>query len=238
MTTDTHKSDTPPPLIPKTTEAAWLMGPAFLLVAIGFVVFGSTPDLPVASTPDFSPTLLTMTTRSAIIKDPPMTHIGAFTYSCNDCHRIIDAGEERGDDKVQHLDITLNHGINNHCYNCHDKEDRDKLSDRNGNHISYTDVPMLCAQCHGPTYRDWERGMHGKTLGSWQTDSHDQERLSCSQCHDPHSPAFHDFQPLPGPNTIRMGDKPAELHDERKGPLAIPFQHNESNHSSEGGADH
>ena len=28
-----------------------------------------------------------------------------------------------------------------------------------GESIPYSEVPRLCQKCHGPTYRDWERGI-------------------------------------------------------------------------------
>ena len=255
MTTDMHKSDPPPVLIPKTTSTAWFVGPAFLLLAGGIALFGHTPEIPTAETPEFSPTNLVASTRPTVTSDPPITTIGSYEYRCNDCHDVFQSPTEKTGDLYQHLDIHFDHGINNSCYNCHDQKNRDELVGRNGQYISYTDIPLLCSQCHGPTYRDWERGMHGKTLGSWETGSPDQVRLECSQCHDPHAPAFPDYQPLPGPNTLRMGNPPAELHHESPSPLAIPFQNkhkgehsgeheddttgtNGSDQTTEGGADH
>jgi hypothetical protein len=64
----------------------------------------------------------------------------------------------------------------------------------------------VCAKCHGPAYRDWQKGTHGKTLGSWQAGD-SRRRLGCTECHDPHSPAYPRIVPLPAPTTLRMGDQ-------------------------------
>jgi len=99
------------------------------------------------------------------------------------------------------------HGDNDSCLNCHAKDDREKLALRNGGLVGFDHVEQLCAQCHGPIYNDWERGTHGKTIGYWDLTSGESIKLSCTQCHDPHQPTYQGMKPLPGPNTLRMGDK-------------------------------
>ena len=44
------------------------------------------------------------------------------------------------------------------------------------------------------------------------TDAPEQRRLKCTECHDPHSPAYPRMQPLPGPNTLRMGPQDSVQH--------------------------
>ena len=86
--------------------------------------------------------------------------------------------------------------------------------------IPYSGVTRLCAGCHGPTYRDWERGMHGRTDGYWDETLGEPHRLSCTECHDPHwprIPAMEPVAPLPPPHTLRM-----DLHEKREG-----FKHEE-----------
>jgi hypothetical protein len=41
-------------------------------------------------------------------------------------------------------------------------------------------------------------------MGYWNKDLGIPNRLTCTQCHDPHRPAFAKFQPLPRPHTLRM----------------------------------
>ncbi|MBM4108751.1 MAG: hypothetical protein FJ255_08055 [Phycisphaerae bacterium] len=119
-----------------------------------------------------------------------------------------------------HAGIALRHGLNNRCTNCHDSKDLERLRLHDGKPIPYSQVAMLCAQCHGTVYRDWERGSHGKTLGAWSNDMAEKTRLRCSECHDPHAPAYPKYTPLPGPNTLRMGRQEAtHAHDEKHRPL-------------------
>ncbi len=117
----------------------------------------------------------------------------------------------------------LDHGLNDRCLNCHDHENRDRLRLHGTKTIGFDDVQELCAKCHGPTFRDWELGIHGRTNGYWDEASGEARKLLCTECHDPHAPAFPDIAPLPGPNTLRMGNtKPSadHSHEEDRGPLA------------------
>ncbi|MCP4453999.1 MAG: hypothetical protein GY809_21270 [Planctomycetes bacterium] len=96
--------------------------------------------------------------------------------------------------------------MNVYCSNCHDMDDRNLLVVDGGQTIPYDQVDRLCAKCHGPTFRDWQKGMHGKTMDFWARDMGTPRRLGCTECHDPHTPAFAPMAPLPGPHTLRMGD--------------------------------
>ena len=61
------------------------------------------------------------------------------------------------------------------------------------------DALRLCAQCHGPQYRDYRHGAHGGMRGHWDLSRGPRERNHCVACHDPHAPAFGQFEPVPGP---------------------------------------
>ena len=120
----------------------------------------------------------------------------------------------------QHEHIVLDHGLNDTCVNCHDVENRNKLALRNGETIGYDQVQLLCAKCHGTVFRDWQAGTHGRTDGYWDSERGERVRVVCTQCHDPHSPAYDPMVPLPGPNPLRMGH-PTQPSDEaaRSNPL-------------------
>ncbi len=63
---------------------------------------------------------------------------------------------------------------------------------------------LLCGECHGPILRDWDQGIHGKTVGYWDPEQGDEEmtvRLLCVECHLPHNPTFAPMMPLAGPIT-------------------------------------
>ncbi len=53
------------------------------------------------------------------------------------------------------------------CLNCHSAENRSKLIDNFGKEISFNQPQKLCGKCHGPIYRDWRDGIHGKRIGMW-----------------------------------------------------------------------
>jgi hypothetical protein len=69
--------------------------------------------------------------------------------------------------------------------------------DYDGSEIAQADVVLLCAKCHGTTYRDWKAGVHGRANGFWNADLGDKTKLRCIQCHDPHHPKFQAMKPLP-----------------------------------------
>jgi len=146
-----------------------------------------------------------------IMSDPPLVKIGAFEQRCSACHGVFDSAvQDPPIELIQHKHIQLQHGMNDRCYNCHGREDRNKLLLHGDIEIGYDQVELLCAKCHGTTYRDWQKGMHGKTLGSWDVTSGKQRRLKCTECHDPHSPAFDPIVPMPPPHTLRQGPQDPE----------------------------
>ena len=140
----------------------------------------------------------------------------ASDYDCYVCHERnkalkLNIGPD-GDVIVpsEHKDIVMAHGEhkrNNNCFNCHDENNLDQLQTRDGRQVKLTDLsplstPQLCGSCHGPTYRDWEAGVHGRTSGYWNRSMGDISRLSCVSCHNPHSPKFQGREPAPGPHRL------------------------------------
>jgi len=98
---------------------------------------------------------------------------------------------------------TLVHGGGNlWCLNCHDADNRDSLVKMNGELLTFNQSQLLCGECHGPKLRDWEKGIHGKTIGYWDPalgDADSTVRLLCVECHLPHRPAFPSYLPMPAP---------------------------------------
>ncbi len=150
------------------------------------------------------------TTDPAPIRHPtlrPEIKIAGFTYRCSDCHRLFASPPETTRSLTQHGDIVLKHGINTRCFNCHDRMNRDAYVDDWGREIPVSQPQLVCAKCHGPVYRDWLHGAHGRTNGYWDTRRGPQERRRCIECHDPHQPPFPPMPPAPPPGTLRMGDQ-------------------------------
>jgi hypothetical protein len=133
------------------------------------------------------------------LTDPPRILLGGVEQRCSDCHDLFSSREPTPATLRQHREVVLDHGLNDRCYNCHSNPERTTLVLRDGTEVPFGESTSLCAQCHGTVFRDWERGMHGKTLGSWDPASPEFVRLECVSCHDPHAPAFEAIVPLPGP---------------------------------------
>ena len=169
-----------------------------------------------------------------VFRDPPTMLVAGFRQRCSECHRLFESNPGVQTNLLRHEDIVLEHGLNNRCLNCHSTKNRDKLVLHGEQEIGYDQVVDLCAKCHGPTWRDWQKGMHGRTTGSWDPESPEQSRLLCTQCHDPHAPAFASIEPLPGPRTLRMVLKEPEAHEVDESKTSPLLRWMRSGHGSEG----
>jgi uncharacterized CHY-type Zn-finger protein len=138
-------------------------------------------------------------------------------YDCYGCHERDKPPPLRFDDKQkliipkEHSDIVMGHGShdrNNLCYNCHNEQNLLTLQVRDGRIVKFDEIPLLCGSCHGPTYRDWEAGAHGRTSGYWNRAEGPIQRLSCANCHNPHAPRIPTRQPAPGPHSLRQQLEP------------------------------
>ncbi|MBS0198681.1 MAG: hypothetical protein JSR77_18190 [Planctomycetes bacterium] len=196
------------------------IGPLFVVVAVWLSFWSPKVEVPHAGVATVSRDRFLPGARRQPIGDPPATNVGGFSHACNECHRLFDSPPVSRRTLMQHTAIVLNHGMNNQCFNCHDRKNREKLVLHDGTLLPFSEVPRLCSQCHGTVFRDWQKGMHGKTMGSWNAASGKQHRLSCNDCHDPHAPAYQGIIPLPAPNTLRMGNQePAAEQEHRHMPL-------------------
>ncbi len=105
----------------------------------------------------------------------------------------------------EHEDVVMGHGShnrNNNCFNCHDEQNLELLQTRDGRAVKLAESPALCGSCHGPTYRDWEGGAHGRTGGYWDRTAGQMKRQICVDCHNPHHPKIPPRQPAPGPHLL------------------------------------
>lgn len=138
-------------------------------------------------------------------------------YDCYGCHEQNKPPPLRFDENQkivvpkEHSDIVMGHGShdrNNLCYNCHNEQNLATLQVRNGRVVKFDEIPLLCGSCHGPSYRDWEAGAHGRTSGYWDRSQGAPERLSCANCHNPHAPKIPRRQPAPAPHPLRVPVEP------------------------------
>ncbi len=105
----------------------------------------------------------------------------------------------------EHSNIVMGHGShnrNNNCYNCHDEQNLERLQTRDGRALTFAESHALCGSCHGPSYREWEAGAHGRTGGYWNRTLGGFKRQICVDCHDPHHPAIPPQKPAPGPHPL------------------------------------
>ena len=121
----------------------------------------------------------------------------------------------------EHEDEAMKHGThdrNNNCFNCHNETNLVMLQTRDGHEVKLEESVRLCGSCHGPTYRDWEAGVHGRTSGHWNRpagaiDPKVATRKLCVNCHNPHRPAFPGRKPAPGPHPLRAPAQAALAQD-------------------------
>jgi predicted CXXCH cytochrome family protein len=132
--------------------------------------------------------------------------------NCAECHPANDPVKLDYDDsgnvivpKAHKGLLSMAHGRNSRnedCYNCHDRDQLDQLHTPDGQKLKFDQATLLCAACHGPTYRDWMAGAHGRTGGYWDRKAGPIDRQQCASCHDPHAPAFTGLIPMPGPHLL------------------------------------
>lgn len=184
-----------------------------LAVAFYFDLWGRPAPRAVipATPPDFTNTATVRLSAADLFRTDGDTS-GLACYTCHDANKqpILNLATN-GNVIVSepHKDIVMLHGRNNrndHCFNCHDPKNLESLRTREGRTLKLTESSRLCGSCHGPTYRDWETGIHGRTAGFWDRKSGAITRSDCTSCHNPHSPAFPAVKPGPPPN---------QLHPER-----------------------
>ena len=127
----------------------------------------------------------------------PVESFSSDYFPCNDCHSEIEPNTLRRELVEMHDDIIFDHDSENRwCLACHNTIDRDSLVLAGGKLLGFNESYKLCGQCHGPKYRDWKLGIHGKRTGEWNGQK--QYRL-CVHCHDPHSPKIKSLKPMPAP---------------------------------------
>jgi formate-dependent nitrite reductase cytochrome c552 subunit len=194
-----------------TAKTAWALSG----VTASFLVLGAAFCFEPGYRPAKTPAIALVdtnfiSTATARMSAADLFRSGADTsdFECYICHEknkppklTLDAEGEVIVPK-EHRDIVMGHGRhhrNNNCFNCHDETNLELLQTRDGKHLKIVESPALCGSCHGPTYRDWEAGAHGRTSGYWERALGPIDRKVCTSCHNPHSPPFPPRPPAPGP---------------------------------------
>lgn len=188
------------------------MSAVFVLLSVAFYLdlWGRTPPLPAIAPVDpmFTNTATVRVSGAELVRTGGDTS-GLECYACHDVKKPVvltfDA-EQRIVLPEEHNDLVMGHGShnrNNNCFNCHNETNLLLLQTRDGRALKLLDSTPLCGSCHGPTYRDWEAGIHGRTGGFWDPKAGALTRKACVSCHDPHSPKFPPQKPAPAPHGLR-----------------------------------
>lgn len=129
-----------------------------------------------------------------------------FEYKCSECHSDFEHEPTSNRPQGEHADILakFDHGSTIYCMSCHHTQDRESYVDNLGQAMSAASSETLCARCHGPKYRDWNDGAHGRINGFWDDSFGERNRVTCVQCHDPHTPKFPKMVPSPPPIRSRF----------------------------------
>lgn len=153
-------------------------------------------------------------------------------WPCSHCHRTQPEPYVAGDKLFKHSKIRLAHGINTRCLNCHHPVNREAFVDDYGEEIPWDQPQLLCGKCHGPVYRDWQHGSHGRINGHWDTSRGELVRLKCVQCHDPHHPPFQPLATAPAPRTLHGTPHQTEVHSGARNPLRLYENSHENEHAA------
>lgn len=134
-------------------------------------------------------------------------HRDGDAYECSMCHDGFSGDPNIKPLEGEHADIDFDHGLNQSCLNCHNSSNSDAYINHEGMEIPGDQSSMLCAKCHGVTFREWEVGVHGLLSGHWDDSFGPRKKLDCVQCHDPHNPAFPVMKPDPAPIFSRFAER-------------------------------
>jgi len=141
----------------------------------------------------------------------------SITVSCGSCHATSsprpDTRQSAELDEF-HQGLHYQHGSLS-CLSCHDAANYDQLRLADGRGVPFPDAMSLCAQCHGPQYRDYSHGSHGGMTGYWDLSRGPRQRNHCVDCHDPHAPQFPIVLPafpLPADRGLKPNPSSASHH--------------------------
>ena len=118
-------------------------------------------------------------------------------FPCTKCHDKVDATTMSSEGAKKHRDITrVHYEDTTRCQTCHDPARMDALTLLSLEPVSFNASHRVCGQCHGEKARDWQIGAHGKTVGGWMGEA---QKMSCTHCHDAHTPGIAAVVALPPP---------------------------------------
>ena len=188
-----------------------VLATAFCALALKFATRGGASSAMPARIPLVETQFLDTATIRKSYAELIRTKADLSDFDCYACHEKGKPPVLRFDAQhnlvvpKEHEDVVMGHGThnrNNNCFNCHDEQNLEQLQARDGRQIKLAESPLLCGSCHGPTYRDWEAGAHGRTGGYWDRTAGPIQRKICVDCHNPHRPKIPPRKPAPGPHLL------------------------------------
>jgi hypothetical protein len=127
-------------------------------------------------------------------------------FACSNCHEepLPERTEGLSRHPFMHVDIELQHASAEamDCRTCHNEQKMDTLKLNDGTEVSFNHAYKTCMQCHFQQGEDWIGGAHGKRLDSWRGK---RVVMNCTECHNPHKPAFEQRFPKGRPTIPRTG---------------------------------
>ena len=201
----------------KTTIVLCILMVIFLALAAGFLLKAWGQPAALQMIPLVDPEFIKTATVRVSYAELAAANEDLSDFDCYGCHEKGKPPILRFDDKHtliipdEHKDIVMWHGRNNRnnlCTNCHDENNLERFQTRDGRELKFSESTELCGSCHGPTYRDWEAGAHGRTSGYWNRDMGPITRKDCVSCHNPHSPKFPGRHPAPPPHVLHPAANP------------------------------
>lgn len=209
----------------KSSLVLWALTLMFLALAGAFALnlWGRTVPLP--KIPLVDPSIISTATVRKSYAELVRTGADTSDFECYVCHEQDKPPTLKFDEKhklvipEEHSDIVMGHGRNdrnNLCFNCHDEANLERFQTRDGRELKFADSSQLCGSCHGPTYRDWEAGAHGRISGYWNRAMGAFTKQDCVSCHNPHAPKFPGRKPGPPPHPLRPLPSRAGGNNERE----------------------
>lgn len=200
-----------PPHTPPVTAAQTAVPPHVALAPGELPAVGSDMQ-PAADEKELHPVIVrhpaTLGVLDSELNDVRGTPLGV---ACATCHAAggrpaLDQREDAPEDF--HAGVELAHGALS-CNSCHHSADRTRLRLADGTRLPMAEVMQLCGQCHGPQFRDYERGSHGGMAGYWDRERGPQVRNSCVACHAAHRPSYPLVIPAAPPRDRFLPQHPA-----------------------------
>jgi hypothetical protein len=202
----------------RVSAVLFILTLVFLMLTVSFSRRNWMEPRPLKAIAPVDPALVKPTTFRTSYVQLIRMQADLSDFDCYGCHETKKPPTLRFDSSnnlvipKEHSDIVMahgQHGRNNNCFNCHDEQNLLLLQTRDGRQLKLENCPPLCGSCHGPTYRDWEAGAHGRTGGYWEKKAGEMTRQICVDCHNPHSPRIPALAPLPPPHPLHGADRAA-----------------------------